>query len=111
APAEHRELEVRKSSLVAALACVADHDGEHIDAEMVAVRPRERRADEVAPVAAAHVEHDGRLAAEQLAPVQVSLRHRLERGLRPLRWIEDLPGERHPELALDPVGVGIRLWG
>ena len=70
---------------------------------------RERRADQVAAVAATDVEHDRRVAAEEFLPVEMAVRHRLERGLRPLRLLDDPPGEGDAELAFDIAGLVARL--
>src|SRR5207247_11122167 len=88
-------------ALVAAPRGVANHHRQDVDAEVIVVAPPDGAANQETPVAAAEVEDQRRLAAEQLFQVEQSVRQLLQGGLRPRGRVEDLAGHRHAELALD----------
>src|SRR5262249_16110463 len=95
AAAADGELEVRQAALVAAAAGVANDDRERVDAEVVVAQPADGAGEHVPTVAAADIEDDGGVAAEERRPVDAAIGIALKGGLRPLLAGPDGAGEPH----------------
>jgi hypothetical protein len=69
---------------------------------VIVLRPPDGTLKEIAPIAAAEIEHHRCITAKERWPVEAPFfRQFLQRGLGPQRGIEDLARDRHAELALD----------
>src|SRR5262245_49449490 len=96
-------LQVRQAPLVAAAAGVANDDGQRVDTEMVVVRPGDGTGEQEPTVAAADVEDDRGLSAEELRPMHAAFGVALEGGLRPFLPRSNGTGEGYAEFVFDLV--------
>jgi hypothetical protein len=94
-------LQVREPALARAPRGVLDRGRDEVDPEVVVRRPRERAAEEEAPVAAAEVEDARGFAAEDRFPVERVARPRdRDARSRPARALCGAAGKRDAEVGL-----------
>ena len=93
---------VMQAALIGPAGRVPDHHGQDVDGEMVAIRPAQGAQEREPAVAAAEVQDDRCLPAEDRRPVErPGPGQPLDRRPRPLRLREDSPGDRDAQLVFD----------
>src|SRR5262249_26841935 len=102
--------QVREPALVAAPGRVANDHRQQIDAKVIVVGPPDGAADQEPPVAAAQVEDERRVPAEQGVEVEAAVGGGvLQCRLRPPGRIAGFAGDGHANLALDLPAFLLRL--
>ena len=95
------EADVGEAALVGTAGRVTQDEGQDVDAEVVMLGPPNGAAEQEPAVAAAEIENDRGLPAEERFPVEPAGRQLLEGGLGPERRVENLTGDGNAEFTFD----------
>src|SRR6516165_10573442 len=96
------EAEIPQAALIAAPGGVANHHGQHVDADVIVIGSPDSAADQEPAVAATKIQNQRGTAPKDRWPVQrADVRQLLQCGLRPLLSRKDFAGDGDAELAFN----------